>query len=182
MEISGKNEIYHDSRDVIYYKSDKKVTLKKPKKDVDYIKFFVDVGSTPASSVRAFLKYVVTDSNTLNMLKNNICFIMEDLYGRNHSVDPSIHLDEGVIFYVFVYLPMRISSRKNDKNANQNIENTDNSCGKVFSYDLIFVRRPLSSSEIKYIENIFKSEIDMKIYHRRLYEIPKLPFPVKVVL
>lgn len=157
---------------LIFYKKGKKIATRRPKDDA--IAFRVTVKNvktrTLTQNIKTFLKYVVTEVKDLNLLKNDVCFLMNDLYGKDHSVDTSVPLEKGYIFYVWCYLPYRYETEAPQELA-----------GSIVAHDLVYIRQNLTSTQVKTIKEILKKDVDVEIHSRRLHEKVELPYKIAVV-
>jgi hypothetical protein len=154
----------------IYYKVNGKITTRKPKKLAN-IAFQVE--NVDGAKVKNFLKHIITDINEINFLRNDVGFLLNDLYGNEHSVDSNVPVDDGRIFYAWVYLPYVSGGNKNglplDVRKN------------VFSFDLSYVKRRMTNAECDHVVDVLKREVDVFVYVRRPFETVVPPFSVHVV-
>jgi len=160
-------------KEVTLYKTQDKVTVRKPRKDA-YISFSVQ--STPSTSItkiKQFVKHIITDIKELNYLKNDMGFAMEEIFNEDHSTDTTIDLRKGKIFYIWVFLPF--VPEKGAKNTLPKEVQQE-----IFPYDIFYIRQPLTNSECKNIQYSFKRDIDASIQVRSLGETPEIPFDIKV--
>ncbi|KAJ3026789.1 hypothetical protein HDV00_011588 [Rhizophlyctis rosea] len=88
------------------------VSQKKPAASQSYLNVGLDVKAQnhprQCYAAREFLKTVITDVEQLNLARNDIGFLMHDLFGADSSsyIHPKVTRSrEGTIFYVWVYLP-----------------------------------------------------------------------------
>jgi hypothetical protein len=114
-------------------------------------------------SAQALLKYVVTNLEELNLIKNDICFLISDIF-EGKSNDPELPLEQGTFFYIWMYLEFQ--------------DEHDKKCQNLFPFDLFFVRKKVSAKHRALIQKVLKSQTDVYIFTRRLGE--KKEFSVDV--
>jgi len=168
---------------VVIYKSDKKVTIRKPRKGDVFVSFNVEIDEKPVkgsakkddvatlAKVKNFVKHIVTDVKELNFLKNDIGFLMSEIYGPDHSTDTNVNVYNGRVFYIWVHLPYM-------KTAGSRLTLPKNIQKDVFPYDLFYIRQDISDADCKNILNLLRRDIDAFVYVRDLQEFPDLPFNV----
>lgn len=164
---------------VIVYKIDKRVTIRKPRAKDEYVSFTVEVDEgkigkdgVSLSKAKNFVKHIVTDIKELNFLKNDMGFLMSEIYGPDHSTDVNVDVYEGKLFYIWVYLPFR-------KHAGRNTLSKDLQ-KEIFPFDIFYIRRDLSTADCKNIINLLRRDIDAFVYVRQIDETPILPYDVRV--
>jgi CRISPR/Cas system-associated protein Csx1 len=143
------------------YKVKDKVYLRKPKGVEDVVEFTADTESHAISYIKHFIEKIITDSTELVYIKNDIGFTLSEIYGENHSIDTTIPLYKGCIFYVWVYLPYESKSTT--------------SYNVIFPYDLCYIRQALSETECKNFIALVKRDINAQIYVRKINQVPSLP-------
>lgn len=158
------------------YKKDTCISTRKPKteKIKDFIVFNVENKNDEKKKLsiqeKEFLKNIVTDKKELNFIRNDICFLINELYKRDHSVS-NVTIEKGVMFFIWVFFPFEWSDHEK---IPENIK-TD-----VFFFDLFFLRREITKEQVKSIvETISKTKIT--IFTRKINEIPVLPFKIKAL-
>lgn len=161
---------------VIIYKCDKKVTIRKPRAKDEHISFTVDVdeSSKDAASlakVKNFVKHIVTDVKELNFLKNDMGFLMSEIYGPDHSIDANVDPYSGKMFYIWVHLPFKTHHGRNTFPRHLQKD--------IFPFDIFYMRQDLSTVDCKNILNLLRRDIDAFVYVRQLDEEPILPYNVK---
>ena len=174
-EDNDGNEGHERDREVILYKNDKRVVMRKPKHVRDFIAFSTS-SQESLSKVKTFLRYVVCDVRDINFLKNQLCFLINDCFerlGKDPKTDITIDIDKGIIFYVWVFLPFNYNLKV--------FETPRNIREDIFAFDLFFVRQQMNSSEIKRILDILKNQLDIHVGWRKFNEPAKLPYRIKAV-
>lgn len=154
-----------------FYKRGRTVTLRKPcqKKKDSYVHFSVVLeGKRQEASVRQFLKYVVTDLKELILLKNDVCFLMNDL---KYSKKLTHTVQSGVVLYVWVYLPYQYSNE-----VSCSIKET------VYYYDLFCISQGITDKQFSEILTTLQLGADVRIFKRRIGDNTSLPFPIKVIV
>lgn len=153
---------------VIFYKKGKKVTSRNSKGDGIPFRVTLKGGSKQSTEVKNFLKYVVTEVKELNLLKNDIFFLLSDLYGPDHSLN-TLSLEKGHVFYVWCFLPYPYEA------------DIPEMAQSVLAHDLIYIRKNLSSSQVKKVKEILKKDTDVEIHSRRFGEKVKLGYSIAAV-
>ena len=154
---------------ITLYKKDNKITTRKPKKVQEFIPFSVPSKSS-LNSVKTFLKYVITDIKELNLVKNDVCFLINEIFGRlekDHTTNTEVMINDGIIFYVWVYLPY-------EYNLNQ-FETPHSVREDIFPFDLYYVRQNMSHTGIKQIQDILRNEVNIHVRTRRPGENIMIP-------
>lgn len=160
---------------IVLYKINDKIYNRKPRTKDKYIQFHVSSPNASLAKVKNFVKYVITDIKELNFLKNDMGFLMELVYGENHSTDLSINVLTGKIFYIWVYIPYI-------KDTNEKGTLPTNIHSEIFAFDIFYIRRHLSDNDCQGIQNILKRDIQANVFVRNINETPTLPFPITVTL
>ena len=158
------------SSGILLYKNDKKITIRKPKNVEDYT-IFTSTSRDSLQPMKNFLKYVITDVRELNLLKNDLCFLINEIFerlGKDHATDISVDVESGVIFYVWVHLPYKWNTLQ--------FPTPDSIREEIFPFDLFYVRQKMSNMEIKQIQDILKQQVDVTIHSRRPGEMAVSPF------
>jgi hypothetical protein len=152
----------------LLYRVDGMVTTRKPK-DLATCDCFEYEGKM-SPGIRQFAKEIVTDAHELNLLKNDICFLMEELFGdRDKDLDAHrVNFDQVVTFYVWVCLPY--------PQASASIHPMQSS---VFAFDLYHCLWPLSRRDINEVQNILRQDVQAFVHHRGHGEVPSLPFALR---
>src|SRR5690348_5097987 len=76
------------SPNIFYKTSGNKITIRRPRESSDYISFTItDSTRLSGNKIKTFLKYLITDIRELNFLKNDVGFLLNELYGEEHSID-----------------------------------------------------------------------------------------------
>ena len=166
------DKAYPLQKSITLYKIGEKVTIRKPRAREAHIQFRVE--PTPGmtlTKVKQFVKYVVTDVKELNFLKNDMGFLLAEIYGKDHSVDLSIDVSEGTIFYIWAYLPFKDPDSQMPPNDIQK---------QVFPFDVFYIRERLSEADCKSIQTILKRDIETQVHVRSVGELPKIPFVIRV--
>ena len=152
---------------VIFYKTGNSVTNTKPKIiNKTTLIFHVTIDSRANDQndlslmVKNFIKYIVVDIKELNLLKNDICFLMNELYHENDFVNHIVPLKTGVIFYVWVYIAPST---------------------EVFPFDLFFIRKSLSNEDVSKIKTIMKNEMNVEIHTRSPDDVKKISPKVNII-
>lgn len=159
-----------------FYKSGKKITIRKPRSMINFIPFIASYAKTKGmnnNTVKNFLKHVVTDVKELNFIKNDVCFLMNEMYGKD-LVNCVVPYTDGIIFYIWVYLPYSFDMSK--------YSSTKDIRDKVFPFDLFYARKNITEKDCKKIEEILLKDVDVKLYHRKPMQTPVLPFEIKAIL
>lgn len=107
------------------------------------------------ATVNAFLKNILCDIREINLVKNDIGFLLQELFPMQNSFNLSLPFNQGTIFYCWVCLKKQI-----------------------FTFDLIYIRMNLSDKDIKKIIDKIKLT-KTTIYSRRLNEKIELPFNIQ---
>lgn len=136
------------------------VTLRKAsnsnKKDIDFEMTMTCDPNVKKVLVNKFFKTIIFDIKEINLVKNDIGFLLKDIYPMLNSLNIELDFAKGRIFYCWVCLKTQI-----------------------FAFDLMYLRKDLKESEIKNILNTIKLN---SLYCRKVYEKPVLPFnltPIK---
>jgi hypothetical protein len=157
----------------IYYRILDKITTRKPRRKdtLNYIAFKVQNNNNSSiSTIKQFLKHILISVKEINFLRNDVGFLLTDMYRNDHSVDITTPIDDGCIFYVWVYLPF-----ENPNSLPQDIKST------IFAFDLAYVKRKMTTAECDHVINVLKKEVNVHIYARQLFEKVVLPFSIHVV-
>jgi len=167
MNVTPKVNLTH------LYKSDKKVTVRRPRsKNNNCVQF--DLDSTDRSVIaraKQFLKYVAVDVKELNFIRNQIGFLLTDIYGDDHSDNLDTDVYDGRMFYVWTFLPWE-NAQAGESRLPHSIRHD------IFPFDVTFVKRPLSNLDCKTIVNILKRDLDVSVHVRRIHQSPQLPLPL----
>ena len=145
-----------------------KITIRKPRANSDYIAYTVNESSVSSAKVKNFLKYIITDVKELNFLKNDVGFLLNELYGEDHSTDRSVPVEDGRIFFTWVYLPYFSNSGTNTlpRDIRTNI----------IPFDLAFIRKKITNVECeRLIMHRLKTEVNVLIHVRHPFEKPTVP-------
>ena len=157
------------SQNIILYKTSDNVTQRRPSKETDYVKFSFPVDKVKPQDAKAFIKGVITELSEVNYLKNDFCFLIEDLQASKVILPDVTKLDDCTIFYTWVCLPyMRLV---NEEHVPENAE--------IIPFDIGYWNQHLPDWAREKIQGFLRE--CGSIYTRRLYETPKLPIPIKVV-
>lgn len=164
---------------VTIYKTDKKVTIRKPRAKDEYVTFTVEVDEGKASKdgvslvkAKNFVKHVVTTVKDINFLKNDMGFLMSEIYGADHSTDASIDVYTGKVFYIWVYLPFKKQTGRNT---------LPKEICNIFPFDIFYMRQNLSALDCKNIVDLLRRDLDAFVYVRDLDEQPPIaPYNVHV--
>ncbi len=97
------------------------------------------------------LSYVVSDIEELNLIRNDIGFLVQDILGG--SIDTSVPIKDGIYFFIWVSL-----NYKNENNKN---------CHTIFPFDLLFVRKNVSFKDVALIQKILKNQTKVRIFTRK---------------
>lgn len=156
------------------YKCDQKITTKKPRKSHIIFKFDTN-DSSSEKQMKSFVKDIITDVKELNFLRNDVAFLIHDLY---ETVPVYDHLGSdgtipGGFFYAWIWLPVTIMSTAAKKEI---------IFKNVIPFDLFFLRKKLNVTECNKIIQVLKSDANVHIHYRQYNEQPKLPFEVSVTL
>ena len=161
----------------VFYKIGKIVTGRKPSaskiKNGEVVVFSVATNGAKLPQVKDFLTYVITDQKQLTFLKNDVGFLMNELYGSavpNTSNSGDDNLQCGTIIYVWVHLGFPYSPSVSSRISS-----------KIFAFDLYFLPRRIPEEKMKYIADTLKRGADVKIHSRRVNEFPECPFSVRVM-
>ncbi len=174
-----------DNTKQLFYKNGKKVIIRKPKDINNYIPFiasFFKTRNLGINSIKSFLKYVITDVKELNFIKNDVGFLMHELF-NNISSSKTTHnefttslqhpLTGGTIIYIWVYLPSKYDMTK--------FETPSDVRESIFPFDLFFTRLSLTKEECKMIKDILFKDVDVKVFCRKVHETPVLPCSLKSI-
>ena len=158
----------------IIYRANQTVTLRKPMDLAECDAFECEGKVTVAT--RLFAKQIVTDAHELNLLKNDLCFLMKDICG---DIEKGLNaketrLSDITTFYVWVCLPYSLSAKS--PSAVRDIQSS------VFPFDLYHHPHKLSMAQIDEIKNILKQDINAYLHTRKYGSIPELPFPLRGVV
>jgi hypothetical protein len=146
----------------------KKVTVKKPNHD-EYITFTYNQKEN-TRLLKTFVKYIVTDVREVNLLKNDMGFLINEIYGQqDYMTNLTVPVEDGTVFYVWTYLPY---------NWDENVSTPADIKTEIFAFDLFYIRLPLSMGETKNIITFLKDQVDAKVYTRKVGDAPQLPFDV----
>lgn len=127
-----------------------KVSIKGSKNDHE-LTFDCDP-NVKKTMVHKFLKTVIFDIKEINLAKNDISFLIQELYPMINSLNIELPFEDGIIFYIWVSLKRQI-----------------------FSFDLYYLRKNLNDREIKKIIDKIKFT-NVTLYYRKVNEKPVLPF------
>lgn len=153
---------------ILYRTSEGSVTTRKPKDAGSFEAFITD--EKVSQSLRSFAKQIITDAHELNLLKNDLCFLIDDIYG---DIDKDLHastvrLTDVVTFYVWVCLPYA------GKSVTMKEVQTS-----VFPFDLYHHPHPMSLSQIQEIRTILEQDIGAYVHTRKHGVIPQLPHQIR---
>ncbi len=159
----------------ILYRTNQTITTRKPVNSDDCDAF--ECEGKISAGTRLFAKQIITDSHELNLLKNDLCFLINDICGDiDKDLDATnTHLDQIVTFYVWVCLPFA----GNPPGSSKTVKSVQSS---VFPFDLYHYPYKLSLTQIEEIKSILKQDINAFIHTRKYGSIPDLPFPIKGVV
>jgi hypothetical protein len=157
---------------VILYKKGKKVTTRRSKGDCITFRATLRNGNGKSAllSVKNFLRYVITETKELNLLKNDVLFLVNELYGLDHSIDENVALEKGHVIYVYCHLPYKYTS-----------EVPADLCETIFPHDLMYIRRNLTATEVRTIKDILKKDVDIQVYCRRPFEKVAMPVTIRSI-
>lgn len=106
--------------------------------------------------VNKFLKTIIFEIKEINLVKNDIGFLIQELYPMINSLNIELPFKDGIIFYIWVSLKRQI-----------------------FSFDVMYLRKNLNEREIKKVIDKIKLT-NVTLYYRRVNEKPVLPFDLKL--
>ncbi len=173
-EISSNPYTFAMSPHIIY-RCNQTVTTRKPADLTDCDAF--ECEGKFSAGTKLFAKQIITDSHELNLLKNDLCFLINDICG---DVDKGLDvkntsLDQITTFYVWVCLPYS----GNPPGSSKTVKAVQSS---VFPFDLYHHPYKLSLTQIEEIKSILKQDINAYLHTRKFGSIPELPFPIKGVV
>ena len=154
-----------------FYKRGDLVTLRKPcQKRLDsYVHFNVVLeGKKQEVLAKQFIKYVITDLKDLILLKNDVCFLMNDLKYSKQLTHTTAH---NTVLYVWVYLPYKYSNAVSSAIKE-----------KLYTYDLFCISQDITDKQFREILTTLQLGADVKIFKRTIGEKASLPFPIKVIV
>ena len=141
----GQGEQFPLQKSVTLYKVNGKVTVRRPGAKESYVQYVVEQTSgTTLTKMKQFVKYIINDIKELNFLKNDMGFLMSEIYGKEHSTDTNIDVNHGKIFYFWVYLPL--DDVKNSNSTSSSVQRD------VFPFDIFYIRQKLSEVDCKSID------------------------------
>jgi hypothetical protein len=135
-----------------------KLTTRKPKGDYN-VEFVLKFPLPTVKKDYTILNSVVTSKKELNLLKNDVGFLVEEMFPEGNFTLKQHY--PGTILYCWVCL-----------------QNT------IFPFDLMYITKSLLPKEIKFIINTIKKTKNL-IYARNLYEKPSLnifPFTFEKII
>jgi len=97
----------------------------------------LDDGTATFQEAKKFLQSVVVSAKSLVTLRNQIMFLIEDLWGSDPAVGQP---GAGTIFYVWAYLPCKQGPPDADKEP-------------IFPHSLVYVRRSLTAKDIRRVQS-----------------------------
>jgi len=162
------------------YKIDQKVTVRKPRAKAEgkntAIHFVSEItDKTMLPKVKEFIKHVYTDIKELNFLQKDMGFLISDIYGKDNGVNTSVDVNNGRIFFTWVYVPFIAEKDKKESHLPKSIKQN------IFPYDIFYLRQTISDSDCKGILSWLRKKIDAHVYVRHPFETPLLPYDIKVV-
>lgn len=157
-----------DNRISVLYKTDDKVSVRKPPDSESYVKFACKDRS---SAAKAFIKGIITDVKELNFVRNDVGFLMDDLFedaSYRYPVREGLH--KCTIFYVWTYLPY-------SKSHNTEVVPPSRD---IVAFDLCYVAKKLDAAKLEMIQR-FLREHSIHVYARNLHDHPGMPYQVSVL-
>lgn len=146
----------------LLYKLGKMVTRREPCEPC----LSIDVESEDIVGVTRFLKYAVSDIEELNYIKNDISFLVNELYARNRHRRLFNSSHTGSIIYIWVYIPIRTQGAV--------IHDV------LFPFDLFHLPRVLSPQERQRIHSKILDETDNYLYFRDQFQPPPIPYVMRL--
>ena len=105
-----------------------------------------------AAKCKSFLRELVVDNySELNKIRNDVGFLMSELYGADHSSNFNVQFTKGWIFYIWVCME-----------------------DKVFPFDIFYMRRDLPEDHLDFIAKTMDS-VQARLLHRRPFEKVQIP-------
>ena len=131
--------------------------LKNPPRSDDFQTFDVDESLYPTlTEARKFCRFVITDGETLVHLRNQLTFLLADLYGERHSSNFDTPFEQSVVFWAWIFLP-------SDETGPH---------GGIISHDVVYIKKNLSDKEIKKVQTTMR-QLNMHVFARNVLD-PKL--------
>jgi hypothetical protein len=144
-------------KNLVYLKSNSSVSFKKPLRKRDEKLILQTDATVKKTTVVNFVKSIVITLKEINSLKNDIGFILRELYPMYNSLNIELPFKFGTIFYCWVV-----------------VEN------ELFTYDLFYIRKNLTEKEINYVKDKIKITKNI-IFVRKPYS-EKIDPPFKIEL
>lgn len=125
----------------------------------------IDDGLVSDADARKFLQTVVAGPGPLVKLRNQISFLVDDLWERDPIGESETKAEEGYSFYVWVLLPCPASMVPPGDQP-------------IVAHDVIYVRRALSPREIRKVQSHMR-QLDFRVWPRRLVDPAPAALPFR---
>ena len=101
---------------------------------------------------KKFCRTIITDGESLVHLRNQLTFLLADLFGERHSSHFDIPFEKAVVFWAWIFLP-----------ADQGPQS------EIISHDIVYIKRDLTDKEIKKVQSTIR-QLNLNVFARRVSE------------
>ena len=130
-----------------------------PRGNDEFHAFTVDDVIYPTlQDARKFCKSVITDGESLVHLRNQLTFLLADLYGERHSSHFDSPFERSTVFWAWIFFPSFPQS-----SGQPSVDS------HIVSHDLVYIKRDLSDKEIKKVQSTMR-QLNLAVFARRVHE------------
>lgn len=123
-----------------------------PRAEDSFHMFSVDESIFPTlQDAKKFCRTVVTSGDSLVHMRNQLTFLLTDLYGEGHSSHFDIPFEKATIFWAWIFLPCSEGESE----------------GGIMSHDLVYIKRDLTEKEIKKVQSTLR-QLNMNVFARKV--------------
>jgi hypothetical protein len=132
-------------------------------KDHGELAIELDDASVSPADAKKYLQTVITGARGLITLRNQIMFLVEELWGSDPTDTP---VKDGLFFYAWAILPCTGPPPSDDD--------------PIFAHDVIFVRKQLSPRDIRKVQSHMR-QLDFRVWPRKVTDPSPTALPFRWV-